>query len=262
MATRELLILGAGWTSNFLIPLLQEKSISYAATTRSGHDNTIPFTFDPESDDPTPFKNLPTAKTVLITFPIKLSGATKKLVSFYNSTHTPTSQFIQLGSTGVWTYEGATNRHTPIDTTDSRGAEENQLLSIDGTVLNLAGLWGGTRHPKNWLPRIAKDKEQLKNKKTVHLVHGEDVARAIVGLHENWGKVRGQRWLLSDLRAYDWWELAMAWGDAGMRGWVLECMREEGVGTLSRNREEGMRVLDARDVWDVVGMAPVKGLLC
>ena len=32
----DVLILGAGWTSTFLIPLLEEEKLSYAATTRDG----------------------------------------------------------------------------------------------------------------------------------------------------------------------------------------------------------------------------------
>ena len=65
----DLLILGAGWTSTFLIPLLTHKKIKYAATTRNGRDNTIRFQFDPELSDPAPFNVLPEAETVLITFP-------------------------------------------------------------------------------------------------------------------------------------------------------------------------------------------------
>lgn len=100
----DLLILGAGWTSTFLIPLCKDRNISYAATSRGGRDDTIPFEFDPTSDDPTPFQSLPHAKTVLITFPIKVAGASTRLVKLYQQTHVegPQAAFIQLGSTGIW----------------------------------------------------------------------------------------------------------------------------------------------------------------
>jgi hypothetical protein len=102
----ELLILGAGWTSTFLIPLLRAQSVSYAATQRApapGSDN-IPFAFDPEGTDALPFTALPAARTVLITFPIKLAGASARLVEFYGKTHPEARDvlFVQLGSTGIW----------------------------------------------------------------------------------------------------------------------------------------------------------------
>ena len=52
-------------------------------------------------------------------------------------------------------------------------------------MLNLAGLWGGERQAKNWIGRVAATKEQLKGKTSLHMVHGEDVARAIIAVHQN-----------------------------------------------------------------------------
>lgn len=116
----DLLILGAGWTSTFLIPLCEERKISYCATSRSGKENTIPFTFDPTSDDIHPYKALPNAKTILITFPIVDKGATTRLVRLYQKAQAEilaasqfsenqkakspheVHNFIQLGTTGIW----------------------------------------------------------------------------------------------------------------------------------------------------------------
>jgi hypothetical protein len=104
----DILILGAGWTSTFLIPLCTQRGISYAATRRSSPSGTtIKFEFDPTSDDPEPYKVLPDAKTVLITFPINGAGASKRLVSLYKSTRTnPHAHgevlFIQLGTSSIW----------------------------------------------------------------------------------------------------------------------------------------------------------------
>ena len=75
MSRVDLLVLGAGWTSTFLIPLCQTRDVSFAATTRDGRDGTIAFAFDPAADDAGQFEVLPTARTVLITFPIYVSGA-------------------------------------------------------------------------------------------------------------------------------------------------------------------------------------------
>jgi hypothetical protein len=93
----ELLILGAGWTSTFLIPLCVQRHLTYAATTRSGNTaniistpdpdsvqgHTIKFSFDPFSEDPAPFKVLPSAQTVLVTFPIKVRSIRHRLLARY-----------------------------------------------------------------------------------------------------------------------------------------------------------------------------------
>ena len=104
----DLLILGAGWTSTFLIPLCAARGVTYAATTRTGRDGTIAFEFEPASDDAGPYAALPRAKTVLITFPIYVPGASARLVRLYQQTHPDPEEvssktaFIQLGSTGIW----------------------------------------------------------------------------------------------------------------------------------------------------------------
>ena len=106
--TLDILVLGAGWTSTFLIPLCDERSLTYATTTRDGRNSTIPFQFDPDSEDLEPYKTLPNAATLLITFPIQTTGASERLVKLYaasrgkgDSLNTST-RFIQLGSTGIW----------------------------------------------------------------------------------------------------------------------------------------------------------------
>ena len=117
MQAVDILILGAGWTSSFLIPLCHERRLSFAATSRHGSDSTIKFEFHPDSDDLKPFEALPTASTVLITFPIEKKGASERLVRLYTQSrsrqeseqgdlvngdnHTKV-QFIQLGATSIW----------------------------------------------------------------------------------------------------------------------------------------------------------------
>jgi hypothetical protein len=117
----DLLILGAGWLSNFLIPLCTERSITYAATTHSGHDSTINFSFDPDSNDVEPYRILPDAKTVLITFPIVKAGAATRLVKLYQSSGSVSdpeargrARFIQLGTTGIWDVSSFNNLIIPF----------------------------------------------------------------------------------------------------------------------------------------------------
>jgi hypothetical protein len=102
----DILILGAGWLSTFLIPLCKERSITYVATTRSGRDSTIGFNFDPDSNDVEPYKFLPDASTVLITFPIEKAGASTRLIELYQSSGSnqarSRARFIQLGTISIW----------------------------------------------------------------------------------------------------------------------------------------------------------------
>ena len=109
----EVLIIGAGWTSDFLIPLLRGEGISCSATTRDGRPRnglrTIPFVFDENdtSDESGPFSNLPYADTVIITFPIKKQGASTRFLTLWEKSHPPLQDsaevlFVQLGSTGIY----------------------------------------------------------------------------------------------------------------------------------------------------------------
>jgi hypothetical protein len=272
----DFLILGAGWTSQFLIPLLKEESISFAATTTTGHDETIPFKFDPDSDDTTPYKHLPSAKTVLVTFPLKGTGQSKLITELYRSVHGAENFWIQLGSTGIFTAEHWNDCTSPYDRENARAIAEDELRGLGGCVLSLAGLYGGQRDPKNWVTRVAKTKEQVKAKLALHLVHGEDVAKAIVGAYRGrWG-MGGKRWLVTDLRVYDWWDLIQDWGAEVQERvskkdgeeaakaleyskWVGELMLENGVRGLPRSAEGLGRVLDSRAFWEEIAVWPGQG---
>jgi len=198
----DLLILGAGWTSTFLIPLLQKEKITYAATTTTGRDGTYKFKFEHDDADTTgepsededglqQYAALPPAKTVLITFPITSKEGTRHLYNFYSKTHSAQKesfQWIQLGSTGIWSIENQdlwVTRHSPYDKGNARAGAEDELLALGGCVLNLAGLWGGERVVKHWVDRVAGSKEMLRGKGSLHMIHGLDVARAILAVHRN-----------------------------------------------------------------------------
>ncbi|KAI0366180.1 hypothetical protein BV20DRAFT_952899 [Pilatotrama ljubarskyi] len=275
-STVDLLILGAGWTSTFLIPLCKERGVSYAATSRSGRDGTIAFEFDPHSTNPQPFQALPNAQTVLITFPIKVAGASERLVKLFQHTHGegPKTAFVQLGSTGIW--DGGptlraqghvwTDRHCKFDETNDRAKAEMELLAlapdVPTTVLNLCGLWGGQRQFKNWISRVAPTKEALKQKGSIHMIHGIDVSRAVLAVHANFDRASGQRWLLTDMRVNDWWDLASAWGEEGKQPrWVRELIKEEGIRALPRPPEVIGRAMDSREFWDTFELEPLKGRL-
>lgn len=128
----DLLILGAGWTSTFLIPLCQHQGISYVATSRAGREGTLPFLFDPESENPDAYKRLPLAKSILITFPITIRGASERLVRLYKATHGGDAvQFIQLGTTSIWGVSVILSACAPGQCGDSK-SREAQRASLSG----------------------------------------------------------------------------------------------------------------------------------
>ena len=205
----DILILGAGWTSTFLIPQLKKENITYAATTTTGRDGTYKFKFEYDSDNldvveenPEQYAALPVGRTILITFPLKGKGQSNYLSNLYTKSHAPQSkpyQFIQLGSTGIWQIDGQdqwVTRHSRYDKENSRAIAEDELMkNVGGCVLNLAGLWGGERQPRKWIDRVAKTKEQLKEKKSLHMIHGLDVARGIIAVHKRFSQAAGQRFV-------------------------------------------------------------------
>ncbi|KAK4664576.1 uncharacterized protein QC763_512000 [Podospora pseudopauciseta] len=307
MEQLTVLILGAGWTSTFLIPILTTSSIPFAATTTTGRTvsgvPTIRFKFDPANTPEEELRSaiaaLPAAKYVLITFPLTGNGPSKTLIEMYNSTHQSHSsstshkaRFIQLGSTGIWGAGRTTaaadkerverelaekrggdpwvNRHSPINEANPRVIAEKELLELGGCVLNLSGLWGGERKPVNWIGRVAATKEAIKGKTSLHMIHGEDIARAVVKIVTNeedkWenGGGKGERWMLTDGFVYDWWALLAGWaegegGEVREQGrWVRELMEEEGVRALPRGMEMLGRCYDSREFWRVWGLVPLR----
>lgn len=106
---------------------------------------------------------------------------------------------------------GVSSSSTPIDSTNARAQAEEELLSLNTTsnskfgrtaVLNLAGLYGGERQPANFAKRVCATQEQLEGKGSVHLIHGLDVARAILGVwkardSDREKQVWNRRWIVS-----------------------------------------------------------------
>lgn len=92
----NLLILGAGWLSHFLIPLLDSSNLTHAATSRSGlTPDTIVWNLGDSVE------GLPRAQTVVVMFPINEWEDLKCLVEAYENTQGE-CMWILIGSTRGW----------------------------------------------------------------------------------------------------------------------------------------------------------------
>ena len=93
-------------------------------------------------------------------------------------------------------------------------------------------------------------------------------------MHRNFIAASGQRWLLTDGRFHDWWDLVSAWASsAATEGdekasderpharWVRELMDEHGVRALPRSPSAFNRVFDSREFWDTFDLSPEKTFL-
>jgi hypothetical protein len=168
-------------------------------------------------------------------------------------TNSPKSPGEDSASLPLWR-----DRHSSVDTSKARVMTEEELLALPNTsacVLNLAGLWGGSRDMRQYVGRVAPTKDALASKGSLHMIHGMDVARCLAAAHQRFAP---GRWLLTDMRVYDWWDLVSAWG-AREEGtatpkhadWVRELLVERGLRALPRTPEQmGGKALDSREFWD------------
>ncbi|KAK0546345.1 hypothetical protein OC861_005310 [Tilletia horrida] len=284
----DVLLLGAtGWSAAWIIPAFREQRLSYALTSRSGspsngtQEPTIPFSLsDDWNDDQVKeaTQSLPEAKAVVIVFPIKSTNVMKAFVDAYHARFQPKHQvrWIQLGSSGIW-LSGKNDSDSPLDPTNARGQAEQTLLELNSgsdqrltTVLNLAGLYGGTRHPINFARKVAPSKEALARKGSLHLIHGLDVAQAIVLalISKPDSPVWGKRWLLTDRNVYDWWQLVISFKLPDPSRWAHELMAEYSIKSLPRPVAESAdqgppryldRALDGSGFWSTVQAQPKVG---
>lgn len=283
----DVLLLGSGWTGTFLIPLLHQNHLRYTYTSRSPPDtNEDRHRIQFQLTDPVTRQSLtplPRASTVVIIFPIKNLEQVDDLVREYQELHGPT-RWIQLGSTGIWG-PGRSSSSSPFDTSNPRAAAEQRLLDITslaasrtpGTaaVLNLAGLYGAQRQPKNFASRLGASKELLSVKGSVHFVHGSDVARAILLLHQSNHAGWGRRWIVSDTKVYDWWQLFRFLrpvlpdhpndSPQTAQRWVHELLKENHIHTLPRPIAESAgqnlpryldRALEGHEFWELFDTKP------
>ncbi|KAI9485172.1 MAG: hypothetical protein EXX96DRAFT_493314 [Benjaminiella poitrasii] len=260
-----MLILGLGWTGQFLAELMISANLKFVATTRDGRNNTIPWSLPNKCND-LDVTNLPFAKTVLLTFPVMQSECMTALMDAYEAKHGSPSQWMLLSSTRPFVGNPA-DRHTPLDKSKDTGrmGAEDIILQRGGSVLHLAGLWGSQRQPKGWVPRFPS-REAIKDKllaRQLHLIHGQDVARAILAVHDRFK--HGERWVITDTTCYDWIQLFLTWGSKDQievaRDLAVNdesCRKALGEGSLEDIVKRGGVTprLNSTEFWETFGLEP------
>lgn len=121
---------------------------------------------------------------------------------------------------------------------------------------------------------MAETQDKLREKTSLHLIHGKDVAQAVLGVYSQLASsdgVWGKRWIVTDGKTYDWWKLASelpSLARTDYAGWVKEFQAEFEVKTLPRafaSTPEQLppryldRALHTDDFWKVVGKSPLAG---
>ncbi|ORY95484.1 hypothetical protein BCR43DRAFT_493071 [Syncephalastrum racemosum] len=265
MTDISLLVLGLGWTGQFITQQCAAQKVAYAATTRDGRHGTLAWTLTDEPDVST----LPPARTVLVTFPVLSGPAMEKLMTAYEAKHSTKPHWILLSSTRPFSSNPlpVSDRHSPMMPNDRTPAEEVTLVH-QGTVLHLAGLWGAQRQPRNWVARFSTE-EAIRAKlltRQLHLIHGQDVARAILAVHE---QPRGGRWIVTDRGCQDWIRLFLTWASSDQLILARRLAHEdEACRTALHNAtlEEAVArgnvqpASDSREFWDTFGLEPTKFL--
>ncbi|KAJ2499659.1 hypothetical protein GGH96_003322 [Coemansia sp. RSA 1972] len=262
----QVLILGHGFVGQYLTELLTKNSVSYAATTRNGRDATIKWEFSDTAD----FSALPAAPFVVVMFPVNGATDADRLCHGYAAHHQSIHsadqppRWILLGSTRAFTQTPST-KYTPPDTTlgGPRMAAETRAIDKHGAcVLNLVGLWGGARCPRGWARFYTKDRLRTRlNDRSLHLVHGADVAHAIFAVVRD--RTINGRWLVSDQRVYDMLQIIVC--DDRVRGLLGELLEDKDAQALLRaTRVEDVelgttcvtRRVDSSHFWDRAGIQP------
>ncbi|KDN44272.1 hypothetical protein K437DRAFT_225037 [Tilletiaria anomala UBC 951] len=271
----DILCLGFGWTGQFLLQRFDNAHVSYAFTATSHEHGLFNLGAAGWQDS---VHDLPMARMVVVIFPIKDICLLEELVQTYETAHGETN-WLLLGSTGIWK-DGYHTSSSQFDPSNVRGQVESRLLQIRGlraAVLNLSGLYGIQRQPKNFILKGAPTRDALEQKSSLHLVHGDDVASAIlsmfIALSDDQARARlwAKRWIVSDSHVYDWWHLAGVVPDLPEQysQWSRELATKYNVNLPRSYDAQGAsdiqrslkRVLNGREFWDAaqVGISSLHG---
>lgn len=198
---QKLVILGSGFVGKYLSESLKNEFEVYN-TSRNPQLNINelpnPILFDLNNENT--YINIPQNSIIIWNFPAEPIEKVKIFYDFILKNNIEIK--IIYGSTSAYIDKsGNINENNITDENISRVSGENYLLNNGVDVLQLSGIYGGTRNPFNWL-----NKGLIKNSnKSVNLVHVKDICeitKKILKLN-----LKGQRVNVSDGVNYLWKDL-------------------------------------------------------
>lgn len=202
--SRSLLILGGGYVGNRLAEKLNATRTHRTAEKceDSGVDEGQTVQFD--LTDHSTWDNLPSAETVIWTFP---ATPLDQVQAFYEAKLKDCKTLIVYGSSSCYQTEGddyLVNENSPLDLTRDRVVGEEWLREQSATVLVLSGIYGPNREPKSWLERGRITTPQ----KRVNLIHVDDILNITTRIMESDQPIRSERFNLADGEALRWQTIA------------------------------------------------------
>lgn len=208
--SRPVILLGYGFAGEAILPVLTAAGLKVSVTSRKPEKlslhNTPVFAFD--FHNPETWENLPAGSDLIWTFP---ADRPTHLIQFLDWCHSQDLTCrVVLGTTSAFLSDaGPVDENSPLKPEDPRVVCERLLMDSGAIWLLCSGLWGGARHPADWLRRgLIQNGNKLLN-----LIHREDVAAVV--LHVLQSGIRRDLYCLSDGNSYLWKELLIRFRESG-----------------------------------------------
>jgi nucleoside-diphosphate-sugar epimerase len=234
----SVLILGAGYTGQALIPLLEQSGYHPVATRRgsgslrSRDEGTQTLRFDLSREES--WDGIPECWGCAWLFPADPPDAAD---TFGGLLLSRTDRLVVIGTTSSYHQtreDELLTEEARLDRTLSRVEGEERLRARGANILRSAGIYGSGRNPLDWLRRGMIPAGE----KYLNLVHVLDLASTIITALES--NVRGRQYIVTDGTPRQWKEIA-AW--AMSRGYIQNIRYGGGVQQSSR-RLSNKRLLD------------------
>ena len=237
---RPLIILGSGYTGQYLYRMAEQQSLQIQASSRrpDAHLTYVEprarLRFD--LADPGTWSSLPPGADLIWSFPATPLAQVQAFAMHYCS---PPQRLVVLGSTSAYDTESgdpaATARSidetSPINTSLLRVQGEEYLRSEHGAIiLRVAGIYGPQRSPLEWI----RQGRVGPTNKIVNFIHVEDLARlCLLALQD---RHSGEVYNVSDGQPRPWADICAE----ASRRWGIVSPRQE------RDTASGKRILNKK----------------
>ncbi|MBC7839242.1 MAG: hypothetical protein H7Y39_11455 [Nitrospiraceae bacterium] len=235
-----LIVLGSGYTGRVLHKTGTSQGKTVHATSRNPLKNLADISSEQrlrfDLEQPSTWPNIPADADLIWCFP---ATPLEQVQAFARTLDAPPRRIVVLGSTSVYDTSSESTEYpppwidesAPLDQTKPRVQGEEYLREHHGAiVLRVAGIYGPTRNPLDW---ISRGRVEM-SRKYMNLVHVEDLA-AICLLAIDKGKP-GEAYNVSDGTPHTWDEICVT----AQQRWGVT------VAATQENRTSGKRISNAK----------------